>query len=306
MELNLLEDFVCLAEVRNFSRAAEIRNVSQSTFSKRIRNLEHWLGTPLVDRSTYPVNLTAEGRVMVRKSRDLVQQINELRSGVRQLAIQARDRVEILAMHTLRMTFLPKWLEAIEEQIGSFDRRLNPASSSYRETIRQFRDGESDILLTYIHPSVELGFGTDELECIILGSDRLVPVSTPDESGRPLYDLDRDDAIRFLSYGSQSFFAQVLTPSMHEKSVSLDVVDSNPMSFALQSLAIVGTGLAWVPESLARDELEAGNLVIAGKSHWVIDLKIALYRKKRQHRAVVNKLWQAAYDQAHSSSSITH
>ncbi|MBL9048416.1 MAG: LysR family transcriptional regulator, partial [Tabrizicola sp.] len=44
MDLNWLEDFLALAESRSFSRAAEVRGVTQSAFSRRIRALEDWLG----------------------------------------------------------------------------------------------------------------------------------------------------------------------------------------------------------------------------------------------------------------------
>ena len=62
MELKWLEDFLSLAETRSFSRSAEQRRVTQPAFSRRIRSLEIWLGTVLLDRSTYPITLTPEGR----------------------------------------------------------------------------------------------------------------------------------------------------------------------------------------------------------------------------------------------------
>ena len=52
MELKWLEDFLSLAETRSFSRSAEQRRVTQPAFSRRIRSLEIWLGTVLLDRST--------------------------------------------------------------------------------------------------------------------------------------------------------------------------------------------------------------------------------------------------------------
>ena len=48
MELDWLKDFLALAEQKNFSRAADIRNVTQPAFSRRIRALEDWIGTPLL------------------------------------------------------------------------------------------------------------------------------------------------------------------------------------------------------------------------------------------------------------------
>ncbi|WP_441005383.1 cation:dicarboxylate symporter family transporter [Methylobacterium carpenticola] len=51
--------FLNLAETRSFSRSALVRGATQSAFSRRIRCLEVWLGTVLLDRSTYPITLTA-------------------------------------------------------------------------------------------------------------------------------------------------------------------------------------------------------------------------------------------------------
>jgi DNA-binding transcriptional LysR family regulator len=40
MELIWFEDYLALAETLNFSRAAELRNITQPAFSRRIRALE--------------------------------------------------------------------------------------------------------------------------------------------------------------------------------------------------------------------------------------------------------------------------
>ena len=51
MQLKWLEDFTALAQARSFTRAAELRHVTHPAFGRRIRALEAWAGTPLVDRS---------------------------------------------------------------------------------------------------------------------------------------------------------------------------------------------------------------------------------------------------------------
>ena len=302
MELKLLEDFVCLSDVRNFSRAAELRNVTQSTLSKRIRTLEHWVGAPLVDRSYYPVQLTAEGRVMIRQVRDLVQQFNTLRSGIKSLSDQPRDHVSILALHTLRVAFLPQMLKRIEAMTGErIAQNPVPANAAYGDTVRMFRNGESDMLLTYVHPAVTLGLDPKDLECVTLGRERILPVSAPDADGRPLHDLDRGDVVRFLSYGTQSFFAQVLAPLLRERPVAMNVVAVNAMSVGLHSLALVGSGMAWVPESLIRDDLREGRLVLAGKEDWIIGTGIAIYRKHCNRHPVAARMMQALRQQAETT-----
>ena len=61
MDLSWLDDFLALTETLNFSRAAEMRHVTQPAFSRRIRALEEWLGVVLFDRSTHPATLTETG-----------------------------------------------------------------------------------------------------------------------------------------------------------------------------------------------------------------------------------------------------
>lgn len=301
MELRLLEDFVCLSEVSNFSRAAELRHVTQSTLSKRIRMLEHWVGASLVDRSTYPVSLTTEGRIMLPQARELVRQINGLRAGIRSSGLDRDEKIRVLAMHTLRVTCIPIWHKAVEARIGSFEEYPCPANTAYSETTRQFRNDESDFLLTYVHPSVSTGFEASELESITLGRERIIPVSAPDGAGNPLHSLETDGIIRYLSYGAQSFFGQVLAPVLRENPLPLNVVAINAMSVGLHSLALVGTGVAWIPESLAHEDLEAGRLVVAGKENWTIFADISMYRKKTaKRRPLAEKVWDATLQEAQS------
>ena len=50
MNLHLLRVFMAVVEHQGFSRAAEALHVSQPAVSKAVRELEHQLGLPLVER----------------------------------------------------------------------------------------------------------------------------------------------------------------------------------------------------------------------------------------------------------------
>ncbi|WP_373791340.1 helix-turn-helix domain-containing protein, partial [Delftia acidovorans] len=58
MQGKWLEDFLLLAQERSFTRAAELRHVTHPAFGRRIRALEAWAGTPLVEPGGGPVRLT--------------------------------------------------------------------------------------------------------------------------------------------------------------------------------------------------------------------------------------------------------
>ncbi|MFM9458768.1 LysR family transcriptional regulator, partial [Streptomyces europaeiscabiei] len=54
LDISWLEDLAAVADTRNLTRAAELRNVSQSGLSRRLQSLENWTGAALLDRRKSP------------------------------------------------------------------------------------------------------------------------------------------------------------------------------------------------------------------------------------------------------------
>lgn len=72
MRMEWLEDFLHLAETQSFSQSAADRRVTQPAFSRRIRDLEIFVGAPLVDRTTFPTTLTPAGLVFRKTAEQVV------------------------------------------------------------------------------------------------------------------------------------------------------------------------------------------------------------------------------------------
>ena len=72
-------------------------------------------------------------------------------------------------------------------------------------------------------------------------------------------------------------------------------VHENTISAGLKTLALTGTGLCWLPESLVEKELRAGSLVTAAKGDdWQLDLQIRLYRALDSTTPITDIFWKAA------------
>jgi DNA-binding transcriptional LysR family regulator len=69
MDLIALKYFVAIAESKNFTKAAELCNVSQPALSRKIRKLEDEYGLRLIERSTHSVELTKEGERCYRRAK---------------------------------------------------------------------------------------------------------------------------------------------------------------------------------------------------------------------------------------------
>ncbi|MBO1073822.1 LysR family transcriptional regulator [Roseomonas marmotae] len=296
MELTWLEDFLALAAFRNFSRAAEARNVTQPAFSRRIRALEAWIGTPLVVRAPQGVALNAAGEYLLAHAEALVRDIHLARRGALRAAGRAQAALSIAATHALSFTFFPGWVRAVAplEAMGA----LNLVSDSMAACEKLLLGGEVDLLLCHMHPALETPLASGAFRSLAVGRDDLVPVSAPDEVGNARWTLPGGaaTATRLLAYSEASGLGRILAAAWPAVR-SADPVFTAPLAAALRTMASQGHGLAWLPRSLVAEDLAEGRLVEAGAGQ-AIPVEIRLFRPRHRQSAGVEAFWAAALAQA--------
>lgn len=84
MDLKNLKTFICVAELGGFTRAAEQLGFSQSTISFQIKQLEAELGVRLFERIHHTVNLTEQGREVLRYAHRMDRLTEELANDLRE------------------------------------------------------------------------------------------------------------------------------------------------------------------------------------------------------------------------------
>ncbi len=297
MELKWLEDFCCLAEHLSFSKAASLRGVSQPAFSRRIRQLEEWLGATLINRAIFPSELTHEGKRFLPIAEQAVREWHEHRTALRPDPSIGRDRLTFSALHTLTVTFFPAWLQSLQKNLPSFSSHLSPDKGGIEDNIASLVDGHCDFLLTYAHASVPFLLDQARFPYLVLGIEDVLPVSRPHPDG-PVLDqaIERGSAIPFISYGDFSFFGVALNKLFANRPLlNRQIVHENTISIGHKAMALAGWGVAWVPSSLVRSELADGSLVPASADRaWSLSIEIRLYRHAQRTRPIVDEFWRTA------------
>lgn len=72
LDIEAVRAFVFAADLKNFTRAAEVLNTTQSAVSLKIKRLEERLGRRLIERTPRLVRLSAEGQAFLDPARDLI------------------------------------------------------------------------------------------------------------------------------------------------------------------------------------------------------------------------------------------
>ena len=179
MNIALLEDFKALVEGMNFSRAAEARNITQPAFSRRVRALERWIGTPLFNRESHRLELTPAG---VRFRYVAEETLRRLYQGRQEAldAVSAAASLRFASTHVLSINFFPAWLRQIEPGLVSDSVRLTADSMQGCERI--MLQGQAHFLLCHYHPAALNRLNADDFVSMRLGEDLLVPISAADEN----------------------------------------------------------------------------------------------------------------------------
>jgi LysR family transcriptional regulator, hypochlorite-specific transcription factor HypT len=289
MELKWLEDFVSLANTRSFSRSAQERNVTQPAFSRRIRQLELWLGTDLIDRSTYPTTLTSSGQSFRSVAEEFITGMYRQRDEFRGARSRAGASIRFSALHTLSLTFFPKWLREMETALGPLNTRMMPGN--LHDCVESLTEGDCDFLLCYGHDQVPILLDPALYPSVTLARDRLLLVATPEEARR--FPGDAANPLRLLAYTADCLLGRVVDQIMERVSgrCHLEVFYENPMAEALKAMALEGHGAAWLPESAIPRELATGALTPVGDADFVSPLDVRLYRSLRKTKPPVIGVW---------------
>ncbi|MGJ7493348.1 LysR substrate-binding domain-containing protein [Variovorax sp. ZT4R33] len=107
IELRHLRYFLELSRQQHLTRAADALNITQSTLSHQLRQLEEALGMALFDRVGRGLSLNEAGRTFVAYATRSVLEVEEGKVAIEELHALTRGRLRIGVIQTYNATLLP-------------------------------------------------------------------------------------------------------------------------------------------------------------------------------------------------------
>jgi DNA-binding transcriptional LysR family regulator len=141
LDLTTLRLFVAVCESGNIARAGEKANIVGSAISKRLAQLEHQVGTPLLSRKRHGVEPTAAGQTLLEHARGMLDSAARIERDMESYIAGARGQVRIFASVSAMTESLADDVAAFLQMPAHRNIQVDMEERVSPEIVRGVRDG---------------------------------------------------------------------------------------------------------------------------------------------------------------------
>lgn len=136
---------------QSFTAAAKELYISQPALSNAIQRLEKDLGIQIFDRSTFPLTLTAEGRIYIESIEEILQSESEMRRKLNQLSNMSSGTINIGGSSFSSYYLMAEICSSFYEKYPDINVILDIGNISTGLSLpEKLKNGEIDLLFTYL------------------------------------------------------------------------------------------------------------------------------------------------------------
>jgi DNA-binding transcriptional LysR family regulator len=254
MDLAQLEIFLCIAEEKSFSRAAEKVRRTQPALSIAIKRLEEELGEPLFDRSSKGGMLTEAGRTLYSYAQRMINLRQEAREAINELRGMYRGRLTIGANESTSVYLLPQLLVEYRSRYPQIKIEVHRSVSERIPT---------DVL----ERNLDVGFLSYDpmqtwLQSIEVERDELVLVVPPGHqlAQREQVTVPELADYQFVAHHVRSPARDRIFDLFREYQTPLNICVELSILETIKDFVCLGVGIAILPRLSVQDAVESGRL----------------------------------------------
>lgn len=271
-----LKAFIAVADTHSFSRAAEQLFITQPAVSKRIKALEDFLDTKLLDRSGHSTLLTTQGEELYGRAKQILQQVEDAKKAISNLNDNVAGTLSMGTSHHIGLHRLPKLLQSY---INSYpDVRPQISFISSEEVYSCVERGELDLGIVTLPP-----YENEKIKQIKLWDDPLEFVIAKEH---PLLEKNRVvlrdlvDVTAILP-AKNTFTRSIVQDLFIKENLSIDInIETNYLE-TIKKMVSIGLGWSVLPRTMIDDEVRAIALANIGDKKQLQRTLGVVYNKSR-------------------------
>ena len=279
MDLRKLEIFVKVAELANFSHAANSLHMAQPAVSIAIRKLEEELDTRLFDRSGRQARVTSEGEQLLQRARQILREVEELKRSSSAMRDLLQGELSIASPSMLATYFLPDLLSGFLSEHPGLQASVTQAGTTAVEQM-------------LLDDTIEIGVTTSgdpatvpRLELVPLVKEQMVLCMAPDHpwAGRRYVNVRELQGTPMVVYESGYFIRSKLDELCSEAGVQPEYrMQSN---FLPLLVSMVKQGLGTTVGLKVMAEMEPGLVGVPLSPRTAVSMSLAKRRGRSISRA---------------------
>lgn len=229
MKLEHLRCFTHLAEVLNFTKAAEDLYITQPTLSSIIKRMEAEVGFSLFTRmrGNQKIELTPQGEVFLAQVSTALRNYDDGLRMAREIGSAAQSRISVGVIYTYQS---PSWSAAMHEfcESSPYEPTINVVQSFSYGLLDMLRKGVIDVAFTgYLDGPEDLEFRPFESRPLVLEVNKKSPLA-----GRSSVSLDELKGLKIVSYAPASPVCSLVSALVagHNLDIHMDYAEEITMS----------------------------------------------------------------------------
>ncbi|MBR4074848.1 MAG: LysR family transcriptional regulator, partial [Firmicutes bacterium] len=274
MDIKNLITFIQVAELSNFTKAAQTLGYSQSTISFQIKQLEQELDCQLFERINHTVALTERGRELLEYAHKITRLADEMIDDAKEEP-EIHGNIRLAMADSLCSSLLDHSFLEFRNRYPGINLRI--ANAGTDELLRLMNHNEADAILT-------LDSHLYNADYVIVGEEEIKTyfVASPSHPLATASHLDIRDLLDhpFILTEKGMSYRRLLDETLAASSLEVRPVLELGRTDLICNVVEQGIGISFLPEYVIRDRIEAGTLVTLP----VEDIDIRVWKQLIHHR----------------------
>jgi DNA-binding transcriptional LysR family regulator len=277
VELRQLVYFARVAELGNFTRAAQTLHLVQPALSQQVAALERELGLPLFHRGARGVRLTEAGERLLPYVRRVLGELERAQQAVGELRELRTGRVALGLTPSATLSLLPAILETYRARHPAVEVQIVEEMTD--ALVEQLLDGRLDLAL------VSFPVEDPRLEMQPLVSERLALVVPPDHRLAAAETVDLAELagepwiLPYRRHGTRALVEAACQQAGFSLRVAVELSGLGPIKQLVQR----GVGLSILPPAIVENESKLGLLRTVQIAHPPLVRTLGLARRRGEH-----------------------
>lgn len=248
LTLSHFEAVVAVAEQRSFTRAAELRLVTQSSLSRTVAQVERICGVRLFERTTRQLELTGEGEHFLRMARAVLHSYEKETADFAAFLSGTKGVLRLAALPSLAVSLLPPMITRFRARHPDIMVEVEDVLAG--QVIDDVRSGTVDLAVTAEPPeslrTAMLAAGirfdaiaVDHFYCVLSNGHRLLD--------RPTIDWTDLNGEAFIAFDEASSVRRIVDQALVSRGVTPARLISARNVTSIAGLCAAGLGVSAAP-----------------------------------------------------------